>query len=131
MLLTNVLFSHSRLILAAYHKKVGGVPQQPMKRARSKQVLRETTSSDDLPGSKRQKRNGAKDPEEVGTWLPKGDQWEDQVEKVETIERNDAGTLMAYIQFKNGKRSKITMEMVYRYCPRPMLRFYEEHLKFK
>jgi chromobox protein 1 len=106
-----------------------------MKRGKSKQSLREAASSEDLPASKRQKRNGAKgvkEAEQDFSWLPKGDQWEDQVVKVETIERNeDTKQLMAYILFTNGKRSKISMDMVYKYCPRPMLRFYEEHLKFK
>ena len=64
--------------------------------------------------------------------MPKGIDWEDQIDKVETIERNeDTDKLMAFIRFKNGKRTKITMEMVYRHCPRPMLRFYEANLKFK
>jgi len=125
------LLPHSRQILANYHKKVGGVPQPPIKRGKSKQSLREAASSEDLRTSKRQKRNGSKDSEEAGTWLPEGDQWEDQVNKVETIERSkETNQLIAYIQFKNGKRSKISMDMVYQHCPRPMLRFYEEHLKF-
>ena len=122
-------------MLAAYHKKLGGQPQAPMKRGKSKQSLREAASSEDLPASKRQKRNGTKDANEAEedlTWLPKRGHWEDQVDKVETIERNeDTDKLMAYILFKNGKRSKISMDMVYQHCPRPMLKFYEEHLKFK
>ncbi|EXJ64190.1 hypothetical protein A1O7_00526 [Cladophialophora yegresii CBS 114405] len=129
------LLPHSRLILAAYHKRIGVIPQAPMKKGKSKQSLRETASSEDLPPPKRQKRNGAKyakDAEQDLSWLPKGDQWEPQVEKVETIERDEeTKQLMAYILFKNGKRSKISMDMVYKHCPRPMLRFYEEHLKFK
>jgi chromobox protein 1 len=104
-----------------------------MKRSKSKQSW--LASSEDLPVSKRQKCDGAKDsnePEELGTWLPKGDHWEDQVNKVETIERSDeTGQLMVYVQFKNGKRSKMSTDMVYKHCPRPMLKFYEEHLNFK
>ena len=128
----NYSCSHSRQILANYHKKIGGVPQPPMKKSKSKQSLREAPSSDNLPASKRQKRDGTHNTEQVGTWLPKGNDWEDQVDKVETIERNEeTNQLMAYIHFKNGKRSKITMDMVYQHCPRPMLRFYEANLKFK
>ncbi|KAJ9607243.1 hypothetical protein H2200_008315 [Cladophialophora chaetospira] len=129
------LLPHSRKVLAAYHKKIGGPPQLPLKRPKSKQSLCAAASSEDLPATKRQKRNGAKDEDvqdDLGTWLPKGNHWEDEVEKVDTIERNEeTDQLMAYVKFKNGKRTKITMDMVYKHCPRPMLKFYEEHLKFK
>lgn len=98
--------------------------------------MRGAVSSEDLPANKRQKRNGTKEkaapeePEELGTWLPKGDDWEGQVDKVETIERGENQQLLAFVRFKNRKRTKISMELVYKHLPRPMLRFYEEHLKF-
>ncbi|KIW24423.1 uncharacterized protein PV07_10137 [Cladophialophora immunda] len=133
------LLPHARQTLAKYHKNLGGPPVPPVKRTKSKQRLRGQASSEDLPATKRRRRNngdvsespGDNPPEEtVGTWLPSREDWESLVVKVEMVERDDAGQLLAYIRFKNGKRSKVGMDMVYRHCPRPMLRFYEEHLKF-
>jgi chromobox protein 1 len=50
---------------------------------------------------------------------------------VATVEKSESGQLMAYIEFRNGRKTKVSMDQVYRHCPRPMLKFYEEHLKFK
>jgi chromobox protein 1 len=87
------------------------------------------------PSSKRQKRNNGvsadTSEEEVGAWTPKGNNWENEVERVENIEKDDNGGLMVFLKFKNGRRTKVTRDMVYKHCPRPMLIFYEEHLKFK
>ncbi|KIX95695.1 uncharacterized protein Z520_08402 [Fonsecaea multimorphosa CBS 102226] len=133
------LLPHARQLLAAYHEKLGGAPVPPTKRTKSKQKLREQPSSEDLaPPPKRRRRKGNDDVSaspaeetELGTWLPNKEDWEGLVVKVETVERDETGQLLAYISFKNGKRSKVGMDMVYRHCPRPMLKFYEEHLKFK
>ncbi|KAJ9498828.1 hypothetical protein H2202_005504 [Exophiala xenobiotica] len=129
------LLPHARKILANYHKAIGGAPgATSIKRSQSRQSLKAQSSADDTPEPKRRKKNGesAASPEtEAGTWTPKGDNWEAQVDKVETIERNQAGQLTAFVLFKNGKKSIVSMEKVYAHCPRPMLKFYEEHLKFK
>ncbi|KIW49494.1 hypothetical protein, variant [Exophiala xenobiotica] len=128
------LLPHARKVLTSYHKAIGGPPgATSIKRSKSKQSRKAHSSADDTPEPKRRKKNGetAASPEqEIGTWTPKGDNWEPQVDKVETIERNQAGQLTAFVLFKNGKKSIVSMEKVYAHCPRPMLKFYEEHLKF-
>jgi chromobox protein 1 len=108
-----------------------------MKRAKSNKSLKSTASVEDLPPAKRVKRkisndsDNGDDEEEVGSWLPKTKNWEGMVDRVETIERDSSSNqLMAYLHFKNGKRTKVSMDQVYQNCPRPMLKFYEEHLKF-
>ncbi len=108
-----------------------------LKKSKSKQSLRRQASTSESPAPKRQRRSngagaaGSASPEEVGTWLPAKEDWEPLVDKVETIERQEGGQLMAFVLFTNGKRSRVSMEMIYRHCPRPMSKFYEEHLKFK
>lgn len=56
--------------------------------------------------------------------------WEPQVVRVEAVERDDSGKLLAYILFKNGEQICVSMDKIHRHCSRPMLRFYEEHLRF-
>lgn len=53
------------------------------------------------------------------------------IDVVDTVEKNEAGQLVAYIKFKNGNKTKVTMDKVYQHCPKAMLKFYEDHLKFK
>lgn len=63
--------------------------------------------------------------------MPKKQDWEPEVDYVENIERATDGTLLVFLVFHNGKKLKVSMEQVYRHCPRPMLKFYESHLHFK
>ena len=63
--------------------------------------------------------------------MPKGVRWDGEVERVDTIDRDDTGQLQVYLIFKNGKRTKVSMDMVKKHCPVPMLEFYELNLKFK
>lgn len=126
---------HARDALAKYHQSLDEIPPPVLKKSKSKQSLRPEESTEDSPAppSKRQKRNGADrsvgDREE--TWTPSKEDWEPFVVRVDAVEKDDAGQLLAYILFKNNKKTKVSMDKVYRHCPRPMLRFYEEHLKFK
>jgi chromobox protein 1 len=134
--LLTLCLRHSRQILADYHKSIGGAPSTNLKKTKSKQSLRRQASADESPApSKRQKRNGTKEaPAEVDaneTWTPTREDWEPLVVRIDTVEREESGQLLAYILFNNGKKTKVGMDKVYRHCPRPMLKFYENHLKFK
>ncbi|KIV80120.1 hypothetical protein, variant [Exophiala sideris] len=127
------LLPDARTILAAYHKKIGG-PPTALKKSKSKQSLRRQSSTEEAPEPKRRRRNNAAPAaaaeEEVSTWLPNKDNWESEVVKIDTIERTESGGLMAFVLFKNGKRTRVSNEQIYKHCPRPMLKFYEDHLKF-
>lgn len=61
-------------------------------------------------------------------WLPKEKLWDDHIDEIETIQRDENSTLTAFIRWKNGRRAKVGMDKVYKHCPVPMLRFYEDHL---
>ncbi|EXJ89546.1 hypothetical protein A1O3_02613 [Capronia epimyces CBS 606.96] len=129
------LLPHAAKLLAQYQSDIGGPPTaKNVKKVKSKQSLRRQSSAAGSPAPKRRKRNGARadsSSEDVGTWLPPKDDWESYIQKVETVEKNEFGQLTAYILFNNGKKTRVGMDKVYRHCPRPMLKFYEDHLKFK
>ena len=61
-------------------------------------------------------------------WLPKRASWDADIEEIETLARDELQNLTAMIKFKNGKRKKVAMNLVYKHCPIPMLKFYEAHL---
>jgi chromobox protein 1 len=112
--------------MEAYFTSIGGRPDTERKTGPKKR--KSTTSVPDQPTStKKSKRNGSS--EELSTWTPVSKDWEPEIEHVDTVDRDpDTKKLNAYIIFKNGKRIKVGMEMVYKHCPRAMLKFYEEHL---
>jgi len=58
--------------------------------------------------------------------------WEEAVDDVETVERNpkDSG-LLIYLNWKNGHRTRHPASVANFMCPQKIIRFYEEHLKFK
>ncbi|KEF60219.1 uncharacterized protein A1O9_05069 [Exophiala aquamarina CBS 119918] len=127
------LLPHARQILADYHESIGGAPTTGLKKSKSKQSLRRQASTDDspAPSAKRQKRNGSLGrPDLTESWTPTKEDWEPLVLKIETVEKDPSGQLVAYVVFNNGKKTKVGMDKIYRHCPRPMLKFYENHLKF-
>ena len=67
-------------------------------------------------------------PEPPEGYMPKTQIWDNEIHKIQTIQRNHVGKLTVYIHWKNGKNTKVGMDKVYRHCPIPMLRFYEQHL---
>ncbi|KAK5048309.1 hypothetical protein LTR84_005979 [Exophiala bonariae] len=101
-------------ILAKYYDSIGGVPS--LKRSKSKQSLRETQPPTESPApKKRRKRNDtsvAANEEDEGTWTPSSQNWEPQVDRIDTVEKDDSGQLLAYILFKNGRKTKIGMDKV-------------------
>lgn len=50
-------------------------------------------------------------------WVPKGKSWEKDVTSVETILRDKDGGLYAYLNWRNAKKSKISIETCYEKCP--------------
>lgn len=65
----------------------------------------------------------------LGSWVPKKENWDSEIASVDTVEQDqETGKLWAFITFNNHKRSKVGMEKVYKHCPLPMLKFYEQHL---
>jgi chromobox protein 1 len=110
------LLPDARDILAAYHKRIGGDPTPSLKRSASQK---------DQTPVKRTKQ----EEDTFGSWVPKTQDWEPSVNKVTHIEKDESsGRLVAFVDWKNGKKTKIDMDQIYQHCPRPMLKFYEQHL---
>jgi len=57
--------------------------------------------------------------------------WENLVDRVETIEQADDDKFLVHLIWKNGTNSSHPRSEVNRKCPQKMLSFYEQHLRFK
>ncbi|KAJ5460702.1 uncharacterized protein N7458_002254 [Penicillium daleae] len=148
------LKSGAKAILDAYYKKIGGRPRRnapkptakagPGRKRKSMGKTKETSAFAEPTEHKRHRKSSAPATEETPTetaadseeddlsWTPKGKDWGSQLEKVDTIIRDqDSKMLFAFLLWKNGKRSRVALEMCYDRCPRQMLQFYENHLVFK
>ncbi|OOQ84226.1 heterochromatin protein HP1 [Penicillium brasilianum] len=148
----------AKAILDAYYKKIGGRPRKnaakpatkpgpkpgPGRKRKSMGEAKKTSASAEPTEQKRRRKSSAPATEETPaetaaeseeddlSWTPKGKDWGSQLEKVDTIIRDqDSKQLFAFLLWKNGKRSRVALETCYDRCPKQMLQFYENHLVFK
>jgi chromobox protein 1 len=95
------------------------------KSGRKRKSLGEPQSSPDKAAPKKTRKStnvdGTETPEEneaIINWAPKGKNWEREVSEVETIIRDpETGSLMAYLEWVNGKKSRVSIEQCYEKCP--------------
>ncbi|KAF3388523.1 Chromatin-associated protein swi6 [Penicillium rolfsii] len=148
------LKSGAKDTLDAYYKKIGGRPRKnaakpaakaaPGRKRKSTSETKESSDSAEPTKQKRPRKSSAPATEEPPaetaaegeeddlSWTPKGKDWGSHLEKVDTIIRDqDSKQLFAFLLWKNGKRSRVALEMCYDRCPKQMLKFYENHLVFK
>ncbi|KAJ5189413.1 Chromo domain/shadow [Penicillium cf. griseofulvum] len=139
-------------IVTAYYKSIGGRPTKPEKKpaaakpGRKRKSMGDSKATPPAPASaaseaKRQRRKSApkatikqapSESEENGAqWLPKGKNWDADVKEVDTIVREGDAGLMAWLEFNNGRKAKLSVQACYEKCPLKMLKFYESHLVFK
>ncbi|KAJ5292923.1 Phosphoenolpyruvate carboxykinase (ATP) [Penicillium atrosanguineum] len=138
-------------VLTEYFKSIGGRPKKPAAKAgpgRKRKSMGESKATSATPSTepkKRKRSTNAQDPtpetepeakvdetEEESTWVPKGKNWDKEIDSVDTIIRDqETEGLYAFLIWNNGKRSKVSIESCYEKCPRKMLLFYESHLVFK
>lgn len=143
-----------------YYKTQGGRPEKPAPKKR-KSVGRPKQTPEKAAPKRQKKSTGGN---AIGTptstadenenengdfytdWTPNRKSWENDVRKIETIMREaETSILYAYIQWKDGKKSRVSLETCYEKCPRKvscstantcgpmltcskMLKFYEAHL---
>ncbi|CAG8909618.1 unnamed protein product [Penicillium egyptiacum] len=142
----------ARDIVTSYYKRIGGRPKKsdqkptPGKPGRKRKSMGDSKPAKPVPGpaaneAKRQRRKSA--PKETTKkespsskengiqWLPKGKNWDKDVKEVDTIVREGDAGLMAWLEFKNGHKAKLSVQVCYEKCPLKMLKFYESHLVFK
>ena len=141
LLLTLVYRSGAKEILDAYYKKIGGRPRKnaakpvakagPGRKRKSMGETKETSAAAKPTEQKRRRKSSAPATEEPPaemaadseeddlSWTPKGKDWGSQLEKVDTIIRDqDSKLLFAFLLWKNGKRSRVALETCYDRCPR-------------
>ncbi|KAJ5940090.1 hypothetical protein N7516_000258 [Penicillium verrucosum] len=138
-------------IVTAYYKKIGGRPKKDGEKPAAAKPGRKRKSMGDSKAAKtpapaateakRQRRKSA--PKETSkqaspssdengvSWLPKGKNWDKDVKEVDTIVREGDAGLMAWLEFNNGHKAKLSVQACYEKCPLKMLKFYESHLVFK
>lgn len=139
-------------VVKEYYRVQGGRPTKPQAPGRKRKSM---TAAKPTPEKKepkrRRKSQGDNAPESTDDsdamkWVPKSKSWENEVENVDTIMRDpETSNLIAYLHWKNGKKSKVNIEQCYEKCPRKvsfrtptiggdrltsgkMLGFYEQHL---
>lgn len=143
-LLTLAYRSGAKDILAAYYKKIGGRPRKsaakpaakpaskagPGRKRKSMGETKGTSASAKATEQKRRRKSSvpateepptetAETDEDEMTWTPKGKDWGSQLEKVDTIIRDqDSKMLFAFLLWKNGKRSRVALDTCYDRCPK-------------
>ncbi|KAK1689193.1 hypothetical protein BDP55DRAFT_432169 [Colletotrichum godetiae] len=129
-------------ILEEYLRKLGGreaLFEEKTKAKNTKKRGRPSASSSTPPASsKRGKRNGhpaestpplsAKEAKAKAWTLPSGS-WEDDVESIDACEDEESGSIIIYLNWRNGQKTKHPKEVVYKRCPQKMLQFYEKHIR--
>lgn len=129
-------YSGAKEALTEYFKSIGGRPEKPATKSgpgRKRKSMGETKSTSATPSvepKKRRRSTKAQDlapeaeaeveeDEEETTWVPKGKNWDKELDSVDTIIRDqESGGLFAFLLWNNGKRSKVSIESCYEKCPR-------------
>ncbi|KAK9760188.1 Chromobox protein 3, variant 2 [Basidiobolus ranarum] len=115
------LFCHE--LIEAYLKNKESAKNTPgTKNSRGKSAKRAKTDSSDEEEASPIKKNIKEEDLE---------NWEDQVQEVETVERDESNTLKVYLIWNNGKRTVHDAEDANQRCPQKVIKFYEAHLRFK
>lgn len=128
----------ARDVVIAYYKRIGGRPGkeelQPAaaKPGRKRKSMGDSTLAKASPApaaseAKRQRRKSipketseqaSPSSEENGIqWLPKGKNWDKDVKEVDTIVREGDAGLMAWLEFNNGHKAKLSVQACYEKCP--------------
>lgn len=103
-----------------YYHELGGRPEKPTKKRKSAGEAKATLEEAERKRRRRPKgAAGTETPEgdEIGSWVPKGKSWENDVASVDTVCRESSGNLYAYLVWTNGKKSKVSTELCSRKCP--------------
>ena len=117
-------------LLDEYLAGVGGrekIIEQTNEAIKTKKRGRKSTSATAATAelaNKRSKRNGH--PAETtppvsatkaGVWQPPAGSWEDHIETIDACEDEATGKLVVFLNWKNGKKTKHSTEVVYKRCP--------------
>lgn len=109
--------------LEEYFKKIGGRPEKPTKKRKS--LADKASSTPDKPTKRGRKPSSIK----VGTsdqesspentdWAPPTGDWGKELSCISTVLRDpDGDGLVAYLEWKNGRKSRAPIQTCYERCP--------------
>ncbi|KAJ5129554.1 uncharacterized protein N7515_005593 [Penicillium bovifimosum] len=124
-------------IVNSYYDKIGGRPEEPERKPAPKGRKRKSMGDAKTPtpaktnksaGAKRQRKSTPKKAAKHDTPHLKK---KNLTGSVDTIVREGDQGLMAWLEFNNGRKTRIPVQVCYERCPLKMLKFYESHLVFK
>ncbi|KAL5598642.1 hypothetical protein BROUX41_003435 [Berkeleyomyces rouxiae] len=126
--------------LASYggiEKVLKGATDAAKNKKRNRRSTNAAAASIDKPPKRPRKEHPLETPAPAPVrekeWKPPNGSWEDHIETIDVCDEADTGTgapkLVVYLNWKNGRKTKHTTEMVYKRCPQKMLRFYENHVR--
>ncbi|EMR08231.1 hypothetical protein PNEG_03399 [Pneumocystis murina B123] len=126
-------------LIEQYWESIGGrlIPsERPSARKRKSSQLRKNENNDfDMKHRALTSRSKEISTSNLSTetWKPPMhlSSWEDEIESVDTIERDASGKLLVYVNWVHGKKSVHDSLLIYQKCPLKMLHFYENHLVFR
>ena len=129
-------------VLAEYYKQIGGRPKKAAAKpgpksgpARKRKSMGDAKSAAPAaaPAETKKRRKSAPkastetptltedntDGEGESNWVPKGNNWDKDVDTVDTIIRDPGNNgLYALLLFNNGKKSRVSIETCYDKCPK-------------
>lgn len=145
-ILTNLFRDGAKDIVTAYYRAIGGRPLKPAPEPAKKGPGRKRKSIGEpklTPAptppteNKRRRKSAAKEnnvkeknaetpaltednnSDGEGNWVPNFKNWDDELDTVDTIIRDAEGPgLSALLLWKNGKKSRVTLETCYEKCPK-------------
>lgn len=111
-------------LVEEYYRAQGGRPEKPQRGKRKSMTGPKQTTEKSEPKRRRKSRAEAAtetpdEDDDLPNWVPRSKNWENEVQSVDTILRDaETSTLIAYLHWKNGKKSKVSLETCYEKCPR-------------
>ncbi|KAF4447012.1 putative chromatin-associated swi6 protein [Fusarium austroafricanum] len=123
-------------ILDAYFDKFGGrekIFEESETAAKTKKRRRATNGTTSTTSTTKRSRRGhpanSATPATAKQWSPPAGSWENEIETIDACEDEGSGKLVVYLIWKNGRKTKHDVNVIYSKCPQKMLRFYERHVK--
>jgi hypothetical protein len=62
------------------------------------------------------------------TYVPQSENWDPEIDKIETVHRDEEGILQFLLRFNNGRKKELSNSQARMRCPQALLDFYEANL---
>ena len=116
-------------IVGKYYEAQGGRPQPTEGSAKktprkSSKSAKDPQSDASQPPKKRQKRGAELEEDEI----PRGGITESDIKAINTLHREENGTIKVHVDLTNGKGVSVNSDYAYKKFPQKMLKYYESKL---